>query len=118
MIALCRTCRRACYQWTHEHPDWSGGDAVVDLHWSHFVHPADEHDAEPSIVDWESVRDPFVNLAYLTCPYYQGVGSCRNSCYSEPTCVTGGPWDIPPGWTPERLASVAKQREQHERRPA
>lgn len=62
-------------------------------------------------------------LAMMTCPYYQytagnaEMGTCRNGCWEEPACVTGGPFDNPPGWTDEMLTTEAARRAREERGP-
>ena len=63
-------------------------------------------------------------LAMLTCPWYQHAlgnipyDTCRNGCWEEPACETGGPFEAPPGWTPEQLTARAIERAATEPRRA
>lgn len=121
-IALCGACRRACF---HREYAPNHGHPPLDSYWSHFVHPRDDHDAEPLITDWADINERICiaaeendDLWALTCPFYQGVGTCGGgaSCgyYGEPICQTDMPtegWHIPAGWTPERLKAEAERRE-------
>lgn len=130
VIALCRTCRHACYEWLYEAGTGIGTVEILDSGWSHFVHPADDHEAAPMITDWETLleqlRHQHTGLAMLTCPYYQQLpgGTCRNSgCWhvGEPTCMTcepAGGWPTPAGRTPERLKAEAARRQREEPSPA
>lgn len=129
-IALCRKCRRACYYWYHG-VDIGGGEIeILTDHWSHFVHPDDDHDAEPSVIPnlhelLEELREQAISLSMLTCPYYQKIpgGTCSDGgCWQagEPMCMTGEPaegWIAPPGWTPEKLKAEAERRQREGRRP-
>lgn len=62
---------------------------------------------------WE-VSDEEWNFSLITCPYYHGIGSCRNACSTEPSCVTDGPLTPPDGWTLEQCKERAQLRNDHE----
>ncbi|QIG58723.1 hypothetical protein SEA_DATBOI_58 [Gordonia phage DatBoi] len=46
MVSLCRHCGKAILCFVRS--EWIGSeDVILDCWWSHFVHPADDHDGEP-----------------------------------------------------------------------
>lgn len=75
--------------------------------------------------DWDGYFDDQerdYTIAMLTCPYYWNEriegATCRNGCVEEPACHTGGPFEFPPDWPPERCLSRAVDRHVHEHPPA
>lgn len=65
MIALCRECRRACWESTQIIK--IGGKEDVSTTWTHFSEPFFKHDAVASIVDWGERRYTIVEMAKAQC---------------------------------------------------
>ena len=67
----------------------------------------------------EVPSDAEIAYTYMTCPYYWGMGSCRNHCYSEPECHTMGPFGEPPPYplNEQYLRLIATLRERNEPGP-
>lgn len=89
-----------------EPSDADGLGCLENIYHSEDIYQSEDVDED----DLQKATD----ITMMTCPYYWADripdAMCRNGCWQEPTCQTGGPWDTYPDWPPERLLAYAVDR--------